>query len=246
MSSRVFKARTGHTESNPQICGLSGREIAQDDPILYLVCRGNDARPEYQVKVTREESKQVEYRGRKRKVTERDYGTDDGTEFRNVFGGWQTNPKTGQREKVFEWQQKIGDSWHPVETWSHIVLAQVAADLGYDVRTKKNGKWAMTRAHEGDRAVGNEHSVASESINAMEELARAACTPEELGLVPPKPKAEAKVQVTMVETLVAEEREAVAVAVAAEQEADVDAEDAANAKALGMSLAAYRRIQAGL
>jgi hypothetical protein len=243
MSSRVFKAKTGHTKDRPQICGLSDREIAEDDHIMYLVCHGGNARPEYQIKVTREEKKQVTFRGRTKTVSERDYGMDDGRRFRSVFGGWQQNQDTGKREKVFQWQELTGldadgeENWQPVKCWSHIVLAQVATDLGYDVRCNKKGKWQMTTAHEGDRAIGNEHTLDAEGTNAMEVLARAACTDEELGLVPPTREVSEPVHVSEV---IAEIKADVQDA-GAYQDFDQDAEDRELAEVLGMTVEQYRK-----
>lgn len=203
MSSRVFRATTGHTKQNPQLCGLSEGEIERDDLIMYLVCRGENARPEYQIKITREEKKERTYFDRRRRkqvtkeYTEKDYGTDDGRVFRSVYNGWQTDPSTGKRKKSFAWQEKTGvdsdgeEIWMPVKCWSQIVLAQSAEELGYDVRRGQKGKFTMTTAHKGDRLVGHEHSVSDEPDNAMVEIARAALTDEEAGLVAPQ-KAEMK------------------------------------------------------
>ena len=244
MSSRVFKAKTAHSKEKPQICGLSNREIAKDDPIMYLVCNGVDARPEYQIKVTREEKTTKKFRGRERTVYEKDYGMDDGRVFRSVFGGWHVNPDTNKREKSFEWQECKGKDangnaiWVPVECWSHIALAEVADRLGYEVRKNGKGKWSTTTAREGDRAIGNEHSVSSEEPNAMEVLARAACTDEELGLVPPS-----KVEDSVEEILeILDGKAEIVEQDKAEQSFDQDAEDA---EALGMSLENYRKLQSG-
>jgi len=204
MSSRVFEATTGHSKNNQQLCGLSGRPIAVGDPIMFLVCHGDDARPEYQIKVTREEKVEKTYYDRRkrkqvtRNVTERDYGMDSGETFRSVFNGWQNNPDTGKREKVFSWQQKTGvdadgeDIWMPVKCWSKIVFANVAEGLGYEVRRKRDGSYSTTTAHDGDRNIGNEHSLEREQEPAMIAVARAALTDEEAGLTPPEDEAEAE------------------------------------------------------
>lgn len=239
MSSRVFQATTGHSEANPQICGLSGREIQEGDWILYLVCHGADARPEYQIKVTREEEVEKEYYNRrkrrkiKKKVYERDYGMDNGRRFRSVFGGWGTDPDTGKRCKQFKWQEFAGldadgeEVWNPVKCWSHIALAHIADDLGYEVRKDKKGKFRKTRAHEGDRAIGNEHTIDAEGENAMEVLARAACSDEELGLVPPK-----------------EERDAEDSMMAALRNEEAANEERLDAEALGLTVEQYRKLVA--
>ena len=267
MSSRVFEAKTGHTESKPQLCGLSNNPISKGDQIMYLVCRGEDARPEYQIKVTREEKKQVTYRGRPKTIFEKDYGMDDGKRFRSVFGGWQMNHDTGKREKIFTWQEYKGldadgeEIWNPVKCWSHIVFAQIAADLGYEVRCNKKGKWKTTTARDGDRAIGSEHTIDAEGENAMEVLARAVCSDEELGLVAPsepedsledsledsveeilsileRTGAEARAER---EEIIREENEAIGAAMNAEAEAE---EERLDAEALGMTLEQYRRVLA--
>jgi hypothetical protein len=231
MSSRVFKAKTGHSEEKPQICGLSNREVSKGDPIMYLVCHGSDARPEYQIKNTAGADEKTNYE------------MDDGRQFRSVFGGWHKNEETGKREKQFTWQEQKGTDadgypiWATVTCWSHIVLAEVAEKLGYSVKKKKNGKWSTTTAHEGDRAVGSEHTVSEESENAMEVLARAACTDEELGLVAPGEESER-------ERLIREENEAIADSMNAEMEAEADHMDRLDAEALGMTLEQYRRVLA--
>jgi len=236
MSSRVFRATTGHTIENPQLCGLSNREIQEDDQIMYLVCHGGDARPEYQIKVTREEKKEKTYRGRTRTVYERDYGMDDGRTFRSVFGGWQVNHDTGKREKVFNWQELKGtdsdgeEIWSPVKCWSNVVLAEVADELGYAVRRKKNGKWQTTTAHDGDRTVGNEHTIDAEGENAMEVLARAVCSDEELGLVAPKEPE--------IEEIIRDENESLSEAMNAEAEAE---EERLDAEAMGMTVEQWRK-----
>jgi hypothetical protein len=244
MSSRVFKAKAGHTADKPQICGLSDKKIAKGDWIMYLVCHGADARPEYQIKVTREEKKTVKFRGRSKTVSEKDYGMDNGRKFRSVFGGWQRNDDTGKREKVFSWQEHKGkdadgeDIWMPVKCWSHIVLADIADGLGYEVRKNGKGKWRTTTAHDGDRAIGNEHTVDAEGENAMEVLARAACSDEELGLVPPKAESE-------IDQIIREENEAISQAMNAEMAAEAALlDEMEDAKALGMTLAQYRRLVA--
>lgn len=254
MSSRVFKAKAGHTEDKPQVCGLSGRKIQKGDYILYLVIAGDDARPEYQIKVTREEKKTVKFRGRKKTVSEKEYGMDNGRKFRSVFGGWQRDEETGKREKIFTWQEFKGmdadgeEIWQPVKCWSHIVLAKVADDLGYDVRKTSGGKWRTTTAHDGDRSIGTEHTLDTEGVNAMEELARAACTDEELGLVPPSVS-----EVEMVNAMIDQEvkdaerrerAETVEVVNAMMEKEAKDAEERELADAMGMTLEQFRLLVA--
>ena len=240
MSSRVFKAKSGHTEESPQICGLSNAFISKGDWILYLVCHGTNARPEYQIKILKEVKKTVVFRGRSKTVTEKDYGMDNGRRFRSVFGGWGQNPDTGKREKVFTWQEFAGldadgeEVWNPVKCWSHIVLAEVADSLGYEVRKRGNGKWATTTAYKGDRAIGNEHTIDVEGENAMEVLARAACTDEELGLVEPSQPEDSKIE-EILDLLDGPESNGEALLAEAEEER-LDAE------ALGLTVEKYRKL----
>lgn len=230
MSSRVFQAKTGHTTKKPQLCGLTGKQVQKGDFIMYLVCHGSNARPEYQIKVVAEREVEKEYyvRSKRRKVkkmvTERDYGM-NGTTFRTTFDGWVKNEDTGKREKNFVWQEQTGidaegnPMWRTVKCWSHIAHAEAAEALGYDVRADAKGKWVTTVALEGDRAVGSEHSVETEEDNAMVVLARAACSDEELGLVPPS-----------------EEPDGEAIAAVA----DEAEEERLDAEALGMTVEEYR------
>ncbi len=238
MSSRVFQARSAHSAQKPQLCGLSKQPISKDDWIMYLVCHGSNARPEYQIKVVAERQVEKEYfcrykrRKVKKEVTERDYGM-GGRTFRTVYDGKKLNPATGKKEKNFIWQELIGldadgeQEWRTVKCWSHIVHAQAAADLGYEVREDASGNWAKTEAFDGDRAVGSEHTVEVEEDNAMVTLARAALTEEEAGLVPPTE---------------AEESEAEAERINAEIAVDAETEDKRDAEALGMSLEQYRKV----
>lgn len=236
MSSRVFQARTGHTAENPQLCGLTNNPIHKDDWIMYLVCRGADARPTYQITVVAEREVEKEYYSRwkrrkvKKKVTERDYAL-NGKEFRTVYDGKKLNPKTGKKEKNFIWQECTGidadgeKQWRDVKCWSHIVHAKAAESLGYTVRADKDGKWVTTEAHEGDRAVGSEHTVGEEE-NAMVALARAVLSEEEAGLVAPQDSPEP------------DDGEAIAA------EAEADLQDREDAEALGLTLEQYRKLLA--
>lgn len=243
MSSRVFQARTAHTSSNPQICGLTGNHISKNDWIMFLVCRGADAVPEYQIKCTAEREVEKEYysRRKRRKVktttTQRDYGTDDGKQFRSVYDGKRRNSE-GKMEKVFLWQQQDGldadglPRWITVKCWSNVVHASAAEDLGFDVRADANGEWVTTIAFEGDRTRGNEHTVETEPENAMTVIARAVLSDEEAGLVAPGT------------VDVAAENEAETERMSAEIASDVDAEERRDAEALGMTLEQYRKVNA--
>lgn len=244
MSSRVFQARTGHSADNPQLCGLTGNPISKGDWIMYLVCHGSDARPEYQITVVAEREVEKEYfnrykrRKEKKKVTERDYSL-NGREFRTVYDGKKLNPTTGKKEKSFLWQECTGidtdgeKMWRTVKCWSHIVHASAAESLGYEVRADKDGKWVTTEAFEGDRAVGSEHSVEAEEENAMVALARAVLTEEEAGLVPPSMEDDGE--------RIAAQAEADAINAMIDAE-DQDHRDREDAEALGLSLEDYRKL----
>jgi hypothetical protein len=211
---------------------------------MYLVCHGANARPEYQIKVVAERQVEKEYFNRRKKqkekktVTERDYAMGSRS-FRTVYDGRKKNPQTGKSEKVFSWQECVGkdadgeDIWRTVKCWSHIVFADVAESLGYEVRCDEDGEWERTEAFEGDRAVGSEHTVEAEADNAMVELARAALSDEEAGLVAPSPEVDP-----------AEEAEAEQARVEAEIQSDVDAEDRLDAESMGLTLEQYRKLLA--
>jgi hypothetical protein len=201
MSSRVFKARTAHTAENPQICGLTDVEISEGDWCFYLVCGGDKAKPEFQVRVVREE--ETTYRGRKRtkKIHETPKAIPCRVEGgRTIYADKWHNVCTGQwevyekpdgskgRRKVFEWQIEDPDTGarYPVEVWSNMVLASAAEKLGYHVLKDAKGRYRTTVAHQGDRTQGHEHRIADEAEPAMVTLAKAAMSPEEAGEVAPE------------------------------------------------------------
>jgi len=203
--SRVFQARTAHTAVNPQLCGLTGVEIAEGDWCFYLVCGGDKARPDYQVKIVAEE--ETTFRGRTR--TKNINGTDQpipcrvaggrtiyADRWHNVCTGqWETYDKpdgTVGRRKVFEWQIEDPETGarYPVEVWSNMVLASAAEKLGYHVQKDKKGNYRTTTAHVGDRTRGHEHRIAEEAEPAMVTLAKAAMDPEEAGEVAPAENSE--------------------------------------------------------
>jgi hypothetical protein len=196
---------------------------------MYLVCHGANARPEYQIKVVAEREVEKEYYCRykrrkvKKDVIERDYGM-GGREFRTVYDGKKLNPATGKKEKNFIWQEKVGldadgeDIWRTVKCWSHIVHAEAAEELGYEVRADENGEWARTEAFVGARAVGSEHTTEEEEDNAMVVLARAALTEEEAGLVAPESDSAEEILALL-----------------------EPSDDQADAEAMGMTLENYRK-----
>jgi hypothetical protein len=230
MSSRVFKARTGHSPSNPQLCGLTQTPIQEGDYCFYLVCSGKSARPEYQISVVREEV--VAGRNYKKKIRE----NPQGQTFFSVFtGAWETftkpNGKTGKR-RVYEWQTEDPKTGAriPVVVWSNMVLATSAEVLGYSVPMNAKGKYITTKAHQGDRTKGFEHKSAKEAEPAMVTIAKAALSDEEAGLVAPEAEA-------TVEPEVAESEASVA------QDAGPDTDEAL-AEMFGVTVEQYRRIKA--
>lgn len=230
MSSRVFQATTGHSDANPQLCGLTGAPIDEGDWCFYLVCKGTSARPEYQISVVREEEKPGR-RGKvyKKKIRE----TPDGQPFFSVFTGeWETYTKrdgsTGRR-RVYEWQTEDPSTGAriPVLVWSNMVLASAAEKLGYRVPKTSKGKYITTKAHQGDRTVGFEHRMADQAEPAMVTVAKAALSDEEAGLVAP-----------------ADEQSDPQDAGAHQPEPDSsEDEEAELAAALGLTVAQYRRLQ---
>lgn len=223
MSSRVFKANTGHSKANPQLCGLTQLPINEGDLCFYLVCKGTNARPEYQISVVAEKAQ----KGRKYKKKIRE--TPDGQSFFSVFTGeWETFKKpdgTTGRRRVYEWQTEdpVSGVRIPVKVWSHMVLADSAESLGYNVPRKKNGKYVTTKAHVGDRTKGFEHRSA-ESEPAMLTVAKAALGDEDAGLVPPNSE-------------IGEEPAALAVEEPEEDEASL-------AEALGITVERFRELNA--
>jgi len=233
MSSRVFKARTSHSDANPQLCGLTQAPIQEDDWCFYMVCSGKSARPEYQISVVREE--EYTYRGKKRQRKIRE--TPDGKQFFSVFtGAWETYKKadgsTGRR-RVYEWQTENSEGARiPVLVWSNMVLASSAEKLGYSVPMNAKGKYITTKAHVGDRTTGYEHQNAPEAEPAMVTIAKAALDDEAAGLVAPGSE---------IEPEVAESEASVA------QDAGpdpLDEDEASLAEALGMSVERYRALVA--
>jgi len=221
MSSRAFKARTPHTPENPQICGLTGAHIQEDDLCLFLVCDGKDAKPEYQV-VQVDEVEYQDSRGKTR--TRKVYESKQGRPFRCIWTGeWESfvkaDGKKGRR-RVYEWQVEGADgSMFSVDVWSNMVHVKAALDLGFEVRRKKDGSLMTTSAFKGDRTRGNEHRVSKEAEAPLVTLAKAALSDEEAGLVAPKSE------------------QATAQSVEA-------SDDAADAAALNMTVEQYRKLLA--
>lgn len=230
MSSRVFQATTGHSDANPQLCGLTGSPINEGDWCFYLVCKGTSARPEYQINVVREEQKKG-YKGRK--YTKKIRETPDGQPFFSVFTGeWETYTKqdgsTGRR-RVYEWQTEDPTTGAriPVRVWSNMVLASAAEKLGYTVPKTTKGKYITTKAHQGDRTRGFEHREAEQAEPAMVTVAKAALSDEDAGLVAPQE----------------DEPQADPQDAGAFPEGIVETDEAELAAALGLTVAQFRKLQ---
>ncbi len=179
MTSPVFKAKTAHTKDRPQLCGLSGREIAKGDEIFYLTCRGREAHPGEQVVILRYEEKPG-YRGRvKLKPV---YSGPGDMPWRSVpSGNYRTVGEGTRWEKrvpIFKWQEEKDGVWIDVETWENVVMLSEAQNLNYAIRRTKSGKVARTVARKGDRTVGHAHSI-GEAENPLLALAREADGPKE-------------------------------------------------------------------
>jgi hypothetical protein len=189
MTSRVFKARTSHTPSNPQLCGLTLAEITKGDLCLFLVCHGAEARPEWQVRLVGREAK--EGSSYKRNIFESEK---TGQPFFSVWTGeWESykdaNGKT-KRRRVYEWQVEGDDGRrYPVEVWSNMVRLSAAEELGYDIPRDGDGKVRKTTAFKGDRTKGWEQRVAKDSEAPLVTLAKVMLDDEEAGLVAPAEEA---------------------------------------------------------
>jgi hypothetical protein len=233
MSSPVFPARTSHTDSNPQLCGLTGAHIMEKDDCLFLVCDGQSARPEYQVcQIDTVEYKDSRGRNRSRKV----YESKQGRPFRCTWTGeWETYEKADGkkgRRRIYEWQvEGANGSMIPVDVWSNMVHASSALELGFELRTNAKGEVVKTKAFKGDRTQGREHALAAEAENPLLTLAKAGLTDEEAGKVAPAPA-----PVTVTETVDEGEDEGAGIA--------SDEEDRLDAEALGMTVEQYRKLLA--
>ena len=238
MSSRVFEARTSHTPDNPQLCGLTGHPIQKGDLCFYLVCEGDQARPEWQVRQIQTVTT-AGGRGRRRKTRKVYESNRTGRPFRCTWTGeWEEFEKqdgsTGRR-RVYEWQVEQADgSMKTVEVWSNMVHVEAAEQLGYDIPKDGKGKYRKTKAHRGDRTQGHEHKIAKEAENPLLTLAKAGLSPEERGEVAPQP--EAKVEAKPEPEAPAEPVEATVPVT------DPDEEDRLDAEALGITLEDYRKL----
>lgn len=159
MSSRVFQAKTGHTKKNPQLCGLSQREIQKGDDCYYLTCRGNNANPERQIFASKED-------------------TDFETGFRVVPSGRTRKVAVGTRFErevpIYQWEEKGPDGrWFVCEVWERMVLLEEAQKLGYRSPTTATGKTARTVARKGDRTLGHAHVVSATPTSPLHDVAAA-------------------------------------------------------------------------
>lgn len=173
MSSKAFKARTGHNPSDPQICGLhdqsscvnvapavdaNGDETEEETPgaimvgevCFYLTCRGDAATTESQI----QSSKKAD-------------GYDTG--FRIIPSGKVRTvgkaPFTRQ-VPIFKWQEQgENEQWHDLLVWEKMVHKACAESCGYRIPGHQG------RAHKGNRTKGFAHKVNPQPIPALEELA---------------------------------------------------------------------------
>ena len=167
MSSRIFKARTTHSDSSPQICGLhasslcaaniDGKEvpggIVADQECYFLTCQGDQANPAAQIQRS---SKKDGY----------------ATGFRTIPSGRYKEYKDRRgiihRKPIFKWQEQGPNGrWHDVKVWEKMVHTSCAAKLGYFVSQ------SHTVAFRGNRTKGHAHSVNANPISGLEELAAA-------------------------------------------------------------------------
>ena len=166
MSSRSFEAKTGHTASNPQLCGLHGSTgcasegvegaIMQGQMCFYLTCKGNEARPAYQIQ----------------KSNKRD---DYSTGYRIVKTGTRTvgkEPFTRQ-QPVFGWQEQRNGRWHDLVVWERMVHTLCAEEAGYVAPGDR------TIANPGDRTQRHAHQVSKTPESPLKELARVIDEPEQ-------------------------------------------------------------------
>lgn len=165
MSSRVFKAKTSHTEESPQLCGLSGRQIQKGDECFYLTCSGDGANPERQIFASKMKD-----------------GYETG--FRVVPSGRTRTIGEGTRWErqvpIYKWQELGAEErWHDIKVWEHMVLLDQAVALGYKPPHDAKGRVFRTTARKGDRTKGHGHTVNEQPISALEELAAVMLDPVE-------------------------------------------------------------------
>jgi len=177
MSSPVFKAKTSHSERNPQHCGLSGQEIAKGDLCFYLTCRGKEAHPEQQIVILRYEEKTWRGKTKLKPV----YSGPGNLPWRSVPSGNYRTIAEGthfeRRVPIFKWQEERDGVWLDVETWENMVLLEEATERGYQPPRTKTGKIRKTVARKGARTEGHAHSVGKVESPLLA-LARVAGPPE--------------------------------------------------------------------
>ena len=176
MSSPVFNAKTSHTKSKPQLCGLSGTQISKGDNVFYLTCRGKEAKPDQQVLIAR----YVEKTWRGKTKLKPVYEGPGNLPWRSVpSGNYRTIGEGSHFERrvpIFKWQEERNGVWHDVRTWENMVLADVAVEMSYQLPRTRTGKIRRTVAKKGDRTKGYAHDVGKPE-NPLLALARLA--PEE-------------------------------------------------------------------
>ena len=187
MSSRKFNARTTHSTSDPQICGLhevsgcshaieldpdKGPEdvpgaIKAKDECFYLTCKGNEASVKEQIQSsTKKNGYSTGFRvtpsGRTREVGKCRSGHGSQQECEQdscTRGNWY-------RKKIYKWQeQKADERWYDVLVWERMAHTACAHEAGYTVPAD------ATKAHRGARTKGYGHKVKPDPISGLEELA---------------------------------------------------------------------------
>lgn len=192
MSSPVFKARTTHTATNPQVCGLHevtgcsahidglgdvpgaiiGTDTAGDlaDKCFYLTCLGTDARPERQIFTSK---KKDDYDTGYRVVPSGKYRTVGNGRFtyqKPIFKHQEWSCKsdfTCKRSPVDCAAEGHMGGWRDVRTWEKMVHADCAVNATYSVPGHE------TDAYKGARTEGLGHELEDTFESPLEDLGRA-------------------------------------------------------------------------
>jgi hypothetical protein len=203
MSSRTFKARTSHTASDPQLCGLHDitgcsqtidglgeveGAIKRGDCCFYLTCLGTEAAPTAQIqRSNKKDDYDTGYRvtpsGKTRTVGRPPYTKElpifKWQEWRCQYG---CGPSSGL-SPVECASERHGGGWYDVLVWEKMVHVACAASAAYLVPGQ------ATEAHRGARTQGHGHQLAQTPESPMMDLARAG---EDESEAPPPPAAKPK------------------------------------------------------
>lgn len=173
MSSRTFNARTTHSTSDPQICGLhlaslcseivpievDGKVVEKEVPgaivkgqeCLYLTCRGDQASPAAQIQRSNKKD---------------GYSTGYRTIPSGRFKEYKDRRGYIHKKPIFKWQEQDSTGrWHDVKVWEQMAHVDCTAKLGYFTG------FGRTTAFRGNRTRGHAHTVNSAPISGLEELA---------------------------------------------------------------------------